>query len=136
MRRLRDLWAQEMQRCSEVYINRFLWVDDVCINQEDNDEKSHQFGRMAEIYAAAARVVVWLGQDNEANDAREAFSHLQRAYVDASGAVSLRSPSPLPLAHKQAILAVFRREWFTRVWVLQETAAARFLLFCAADLGT
>jgi hypothetical protein len=126
--RLREMRVLAMQRYSEVYSNRFLWVDAVCINQEDSDEKSHQVGRMAEIYAAAARVVVWLGQDNETNDARAAFSHLQQAYMDAFMAPSSQPPPPLPLAHKQAILAVFGREWFTRVWVLQETAAARFIL--------
>jgi hypothetical protein len=127
--RLRELRMQEMQGCAEVYRNRFFWVDAVCINQVDNDEKNHQVGRMAEIYDTAARVVVWLGQGNEANEAREAFCHLHQAYLDAPKASSSKPPPPLPLAHKQAIHAVFRREWLTRGWVLQEMAAARVILF-------
>lgn len=38
-----------------------LWADALCINQNDNDEKSHQVGMMRDIYRGAEEVVVWLG---------------------------------------------------------------------------
>ncbi|KAK0744662.1 heterokaryon incompatibility protein-domain-containing protein [Apiosordaria backusii] len=41
---------------------KVLWVDAVCINQADNDEKTHQVGMMARIYKDAADVHVFLGE--------------------------------------------------------------------------
>ncbi|KAM7211348.1 Heterokaryon incompatibility protein (HET) domain containing protein [Rhypophila decipiens] len=40
---------------------RHLWVDALCINQADNDEKTHQVGLMTFIYPQAKQVLVWLG---------------------------------------------------------------------------
>jgi hypothetical protein len=40
---------------------RILWVDAICINQQDNMEKTRQLALMGHIYKQAARVVVWLG---------------------------------------------------------------------------
>ena len=39
-----------------------LWVDAICINQEDDDENSQQVGRMGEIFSQATRVL-WLGAE-------------------------------------------------------------------------
>ncbi|KAK4172324.1 heterokaryon incompatibility protein-domain-containing protein [Triangularia setosa] len=40
---------------------RILWVDAVCINQEDLDERNSQVMLMGDIYSKAARTLVWLG---------------------------------------------------------------------------
>ncbi|CAI6332876.1 unnamed protein product [Periconia digitata] len=41
---------------------RVLWVDAVCINQMDMEEKSVQIQLMAKIYSFATQVVVWVGK--------------------------------------------------------------------------
>ncbi|WPJ64722.1 hypothetical protein SMAC4_13844 [Sordaria macrospora] len=38
-----------------------LWVDALCINQIDDNEKGHQVGLMRDIFASAKMVLVWLG---------------------------------------------------------------------------
>lgn len=40
---------------------RTLWVDALCINQDDTDERNEQVRHMLTIYQSAVRVVVWLG---------------------------------------------------------------------------
>lgn len=40
---------------------RWLWIDAICINQQDNDGKAMQVAMMSDIYSRAERVVVWLG---------------------------------------------------------------------------
>jgi hypothetical protein len=39
---------------------RVLWVDTICINQKDLDERNSQVRMMAEIYSEARAVIVWL----------------------------------------------------------------------------
>ena len=39
-----------------------LWIDAICINQEDNDEKNAQVSLMADVYSKATSVCVWLGE--------------------------------------------------------------------------
>jgi hypothetical protein len=41
----------------------WLWVDAICINQSDLDERTVQVNFMCRIYSSASDVVVWLGLD-------------------------------------------------------------------------
>ena len=43
---------------------RRLWVDAVCINQDDFEERAQQVSIMSEIYATASRTLIWLGRDD------------------------------------------------------------------------
>ncbi|KAL1633876.1 hypothetical protein SLS58_010932 [Diplodia intermedia] len=45
-----------------------VWVDSICINQEDQQEKSSQIPLMKEIYTWASPVYVWLGEGNARSD--------------------------------------------------------------------
>jgi hypothetical protein len=47
-----------------------LWIDAICINQSDDEEKSLQVARMRDIYHAAEEVIVWLGK-SEAQRGRD-----------------------------------------------------------------
>jgi hypothetical protein len=48
---------------------RVLWVDAICINQEDPLEREQQVSHMREIYEQAERVIVWLGESADGSDA-------------------------------------------------------------------
>ena len=52
-----------------------LWVDAICINQNDNEEKSVQVLLMGDIYANAARTIVWLGEQSADSDVAMDFIH-------------------------------------------------------------
>ncbi|KAF2460245.1 heterokaryon incompatibility protein-domain-containing protein, partial [Lineolata rhizophorae] len=41
--------------------SRLLWIDAVCINQDDLDEKATQIPLMSKIYCRATSTAVWLG---------------------------------------------------------------------------
>ncbi|KAK1845502.1 ankyrin repeat and sam domain containing protein 6 [Colletotrichum chrysophilum] len=49
--------------------DRVLWVDAVCINQNNHKERGHQVQRMGDIYSQARQVIVWLGQSTDNTDA-------------------------------------------------------------------
>lgn len=42
---------------------RILWVDAVCINQQNTSEKERQIPLMADIYSNARRTLIWLGEE-------------------------------------------------------------------------
>ncbi|KAJ3567559.1 hypothetical protein NPX13_g6723 [Xylaria arbuscula] len=46
-----------------------LWVDAICINQEDNAERSEQVAMMARIFSRAKRVLMWIGEEKESTEA-------------------------------------------------------------------
>jgi hypothetical protein len=68
-----------------------VWIDAVCINQEDQKEKSVQVGLMANIYQEAYKVIVWLGPSDHSSDsivdylnefgAKAEACHLELGYV-------------------------------------------------------
>ncbi|KAH7094694.1 heterokaryon incompatibility protein-domain-containing protein [Paraphoma chrysanthemicola] len=45
-----------------------IWVDQLCINQKDDEEKTEQVQEMARIYRAAAEVIIWLGAAADSSD--------------------------------------------------------------------
>ena len=47
---------------------RRLWVDVVCINQSDVEERSQQVAQMGAVYKCARRTVVWLGEGETAQE--------------------------------------------------------------------
>jgi len=55
----------------------FLWIDAICINQNDNAEKSVQVQRMDLIYSNATQVIAWLGANRWTNDlGSRAFNYI------------------------------------------------------------
>ncbi|KAF5656934.1 het-domain-containing protein [Fusarium circinatum] len=45
-----------------------FWIDAICIGQANIHERNHQVGLMRQIYTSAAKVHVWLGQEDESSD--------------------------------------------------------------------
>lgn len=87
---------------------RIIWVDAICINQSDNEEKEHQIRLMAEIYAKANRVIVWLG---EAQDISERA--LEAICLAGQQSTKLWDKDPV----HRAVLQLLQRQWFQRIWV-------------------
>jgi hypothetical protein len=59
--------TQALPHMTEQSRTKRLWIDQLCINQADNDERSAQVSLMSEIYKKAARVIVWLGPGDESS---------------------------------------------------------------------
>ena len=77
---------------------RYLWVDAVCINQDDTTEKSQQVAMMGLIYKTARQVICWLGQSDESVGgaietlkqlaaSASAFDITEASYSDSTDAV-------------------------------------------------
>lgn len=57
--------ADALRRVRDGSRPRRLWVDQICINQDDQTERSQQVKLMNAIYKDTAKVLVWLGRDNQ-----------------------------------------------------------------------
>ncbi|KAJ8120483.1 hypothetical protein ONZ43_g2817 [Nemania bipapillata] len=58
---------------------RILWVDALCINQGDSNDRSEQVKRMGPNYENARRTIVWLGPDaNEMDEDEESGGELMK----------------------------------------------------------
>lgn len=102
------------------YKARLLWIDAICLNQQDETEKTQQIPRMGRIYSDAERVHIWLG-DNEIEEAQRAYSILRRVEVEENGQVDE--------GEVLCLNRLFNRPWFTRRWVIQETVFSHDALF-------
>ncbi|KAH6031783.1 hypothetical protein HBI83_022120 [Parastagonospora nodorum] len=118
-------------RLRDVTFPRILWVDAVCINQSDDPEKELQIQSMAMIYGFAKRTIVWLGEETEGSDIaleaiRFAGNKRDSIFNDNNGS-SGRAGADEGYV-RNAIASLLQREWFERIWVLQEVAAARHIV--------
>jgi len=111
--------------------SRILWADAVCINQSDNDEKSHQVKNMGSIYATASRVMVWLGSEN-LSEAFTTLKGLEKASDDGMSTANLQLTDPVNKI-MAAILRITETPWFTRLWIIQEFVLAKDVHFCAGN---
>lgn len=59
---------QALQHLRQAEHPRLLWVDALCINQNDIEERAKQVQIMGEIYGNAYRTVVWLGDFGSSGD--------------------------------------------------------------------
>ncbi|KAH7176190.1 heterokaryon incompatibility protein [Dactylonectria macrodidyma] len=125
-----------------------LWIDQMCINQDDAREKNEQVPLMGQIYRQAKEVLVWVGPSAEGSDSlmdvwnwvggkaqawgldnyltKERFPEYQQIITKAD-------PTDLktmefhnmcqtygPFFDLKAMHAWYKRPWFSRVWVVQE----------------
>ena len=49
-------------------VPRVLWIDALCINQQDLDEKANQVQLTNRIYSSAKKVLIWLGPKDDTRD--------------------------------------------------------------------
>ena len=136
--------------------NRFLWVDAICINQNDLNERSQQVILMRNIYQSCKQCLVYLGDESEDSSLASRYLGdffirwvLDTAIQEAETgekvplAVSLYSmaSSSEKLFNKfneeqvqKAIVNLTCREWFRRVWVIQEfVVSPNVAMYCGKD---
>jgi uncharacterized protein YfkK (UPF0435 family) len=102
---------------------RILWIDSICINQADIVEKSSQVQLMPLVYEKARKVVIWLGEAT--HDSVVGIQILE--HFASSQQPSARPPwkTMPPGLVQRGLEDILNRDWFRRVWVVQEAALSR-----------
>lgn len=114
-----------------------VWIDCICINQQDISEREKEVSFMHKIYASAEKVFVWLGPERD--DSRLAMSYaagLDAAVYNEELRYSTRSRTrrektfmldmvTTDADSRKLLLAsskLLARAWFSRVWIQQEAS--------------
>jgi len=118
-----------------------LWVDAVCINQDDTDESNKQVAIMSFIYSRAQKVIAWLGVKHPAIHVdRERYRQEQfsKMSTDWKAGESSRLAACLadevkmrytPALDKDVLSRLADSTYWTRLWIVQEACLAYDLVF-------
>lgn len=111
-----------------------IWVDSICIDQKNDEEKEQQVSLMCDIYRSAQKTYFWLGEaTKETNEAMDFLSR-DRITTNTRGvgntllilikicAYILRFRR---YPHRTGLQEIFRRPWIKRLWTLQECLLSR-----------
>ncbi|KAL9078931.1 MAG: hypothetical protein Q9157_002155 [Trypethelium eluteriae] len=105
---------------------RVVWIDALCINQDDFNERSSQVLLMQHIYSRATSVIVWLGE--------KAPWGLSRALRDTKQDGDAKkdtvfSKGAVRYGVSGVISKLLQRPWWKRVWIVQELVLAQKVKF-------
>jgi hypothetical protein len=121
-----EIALQHLRRPDE---ERTLWVDALCIDQENPEERTHQVQKMRDIFWSAQRVLAWTGEPDEDNAALELLQMLGRPSVfmdffelTASSKDLLTMDFSNSWRNIRSLLRFLDRPYWSRVWVVQELA--------------
>ena len=101
--------------------SEYLWIDSICINQDDKDEKSSQVAMIRHIFEEAEMTIGWLGYDPGAKKAFELIRRVNKTTTADSCARLWSDPS----AGWKELKAMILKDWFDRIWIVQEIAVAK-----------
>ncbi|KAG4413789.1 hypothetical protein IFR04_013061 [Cadophora malorum] len=125
---------------SQVRCNDWLWIDAICINQGNRDEKNHQIPMMKDIYSQADLVLAWFGPAQDDLIAAWPFIQMLPDVLRSSsryvnGVVVLQWPEDQQ--PPSGFLEILRRficvPFLSRLWVVQEIALAKTVLVLAGS---
>ena len=119
-----NLW-NFLRLARKLKISDWLWIDAVCIDQSNIDERNHQVQQMAAIYKGARHVLIYPGHIRGqfkitallAHHSRRAGVPIVKWYERVINSHKLRS---LGLKHKSKLLRAHQLPYWKRTWIIQE----------------
>lgn len=125
--------------------DRILWIDAICINQDDTAERGSQVQQMGQVYRNARRVLFFICRPTETTDLfMDCLQELQEFHGNKAHEIDqlIESWDALQprLEEKHYVLThrlktgwehIMSQPWFSRIWILQEVFNAREgLVYC------
>lgn len=122
-----------LQRC-RISNAKFIWIDAICINQDDSSERGAQVSFMGDIYSRAAEVAIYLEgfETEDANQIEDFIKLMQRhcsRLISHDGIFNGSALSreivetvfeKITVDQWTALFKIFGHQYFTRSWVFQE----------------
>lgn len=118
---------------SPIFSPRRIWIDAICINQDDTTEKASQVRIMKDIYRCASLVTIWLDAGEDSEDSHLAIALL----LELSHLLKTEKPTDQELFQKyspqrrsrrwKALGRILDQPYFSRMWMVQEVAVNKVL---------
>jgi hypothetical protein len=113
---------------------RTLWVDALCINQLDYNERNQQVTAMRYIYEQATGVVIFLGEAWDGHEIAIEFLQLvsQNDFhynPSLTPHITVRGLDTTTDKLRDEIVHFFQLPWWDRIWVIQEYVLAKSIIF-------
>ncbi|KAF5557526.1 het-6-heterokaryon incompatibility [Fusarium mexicanum] len=141
-----NLW-NFLQNYRETVGERIIWIDQICINQDDTDECVQQIGQMCEIYQHASMDIFWIGEQGENAEAvldlLSSLNRLETYFLESDGSRPGMSALLNPVFMRTvglpehdnpiwgSLMQFISRTAFQRAWIIQEVAVSRkTAIFC------
>jgi hypothetical protein len=130
-----------------------IWIDAICINQDDMQERESQVALMRDIYTEAKGVWAWLGPGDAAKS-RSAFTFLadlaHREYDDVQDDplraniarsetiewVKLGATSNASIMRWLDLADLLESPWFSRMWIIQEVVMGKNVTIISGSEAT
>lgn len=98
------------------------------LNQQDIEERNSQLLRMSAIYRRAAKTIAWLGPSS---------NHSDKAIQEIGRTTNLKPEDSVPTELQAEVLALLGREYWHRVWIIQEFALSKeVVIMCGSARAT
>jgi hypothetical protein len=101
-----------------------LWIDALCINQEDEVEKETQILLMGDIYQKCASCWIWLGETNSKTQS-DAVEEILKSWASNE---HLYININFDGRFVRVVTDLTRRKWFSRIWTVQESILPKELI--------
>jgi hypothetical protein len=124
-----------------------LWIDGICINQSDMEERQIQVSIMGDIYSSCKNVIIWLGKaDFHSPYAIEVMSLIASIPPSRYAGVQISDVEDWGVYETLGIpeieswkwleyAAFLQRTWFRRIWVVQEAFLPPVItVICGGDM--
>ncbi|KAF2656757.1 HET-domain-containing protein [Lophiostoma macrostomum CBS 122681] len=128
-----------LQRLRQCESTRRLWIDAICIDQTNVEERGWQVALMKDIFQSSDRTVVWLGEAAHDSDSGirliQELARISQEHGAPSWSRALATSIP-PLYDPawNAFAQILQRPWFHRAWIVQEASVSRDLhLLCGEE---
>ena len=111
---------------------RKFWIDSICINQDDLEEKSQQVSMMDKIFSKAAHVLIWLGDASE-NESLLYYAEDRGVNVheiewsDFLNETTFGQSNSSDEDAETHLGLITNNDYWTRLWIIPETVLARNL---------
>ncbi|KAF5595994.1 het-6-heterokaryon incompatibility [Fusarium pseudocircinatum] len=140
MRRLQKFGIKNIELTPRI---THIWLDSICINQDNVHERASQVAMMGSIYSQSIRTLIWLGEvtspsihlawqliddiyavfQNQNPLARSLSDIATRTYDDKSHTMAGLPPfGDIKWVHLRHLMEI---RWFSRMWIVQEVVLSR-----------
>ncbi|KAH7000719.1 heterokaryon incompatibility protein-domain-containing protein, partial [Ilyonectria destructans] len=123
-----------LRRVRQRFSKTMVWIDAICIDQENDEDRGHQVRIMPLIYAGAKRVIIYVGEpiwwyEEDLLGYLERFHTRNKSIPEYQLSESITRHTPARVG--KGLRNLFQRRYFSRMWILKEVGlSARRTLVC------